>query len=171
MTGDKIILHSGSKSEHPEFTELAESLFSLIQYRSSIQRKCARLGEMECRFLNLLSNHSEAIRMNSLAELLDVSESRITRLVERMIKKGMVIKHLCNQDRRSWKVRTTKQGKEANLNVSAVSKEVQSELVASFPEDEREAIYRSVKTYIESFHKILQAKEAELESTQRTELK
>ena len=31
------------------FSRLAESLFSLIHYRSSVQKKCAQLGEMECR--------------------------------------------------------------------------------------------------------------------------
>jgi hypothetical protein len=50
------------------------------------------------------------------------------------------------------------------MNVSAVSMEVQSELMANLPEEEREAIYRCVKTYIETFHKILENKDAELEN-------
>ena len=51
-----------------------------------------------------------------------------------------------------------------NMNVSAVSMEVQSELMANLPEEEREAIYRCVKTYIQTFHKILENKDAELEN-------
>ena len=159
-----MVQHSGPKPDHPEFSELAESLFSLIHYRSSVQKKCARLGEMECRFLNLLACQEKPVRMNTLAELLGVSESRITRLVERMLKKGLVTKHRSAQDRRSWNVGISTQGLDANINVSAVSMEVQSELMANLPEEEREAIYRCVKTYIETFHKILENKDAELEN-------
>ena len=84
---------TGSLKKHPDFLGLAESLFSLIHYRSSVQKKCAQLGEMECRLLSLLADELEAVRMNELAERLGVSESRITRLVERMVKKGLLTKH------------------------------------------------------------------------------
>ena len=85
--------------KHPDFQD-CESLFSLIHYRSSVQKKCAQLGEMECRLL-ILADELEAVRMNELAERLGVSESRITRLVERMVKKGLVTKHRSTRDRRS----------------------------------------------------------------------
>ncbi len=64
--------------------------------------------------------------------------------------KGLVTKHRSAQDRRSWNVGISTQGLDANMNVSAVSMEVQSELMANLPEEEREAIYRCVKTYIET---------------------
>ena len=166
-----MVKHSGSKPEHPEFSELAESLFSLIHYRSSVQKKCAHLGEMECRFLNLLACQKEPIRMNTLAELLGVSESRITRLVERTVKKGLVTKHRSAHDRRSWKVDISTQGLDANMNVSAVSMEVQSELMSNLPEEEREVIYQCVKIYIETFHKILEKKDAALENANQTVLR
>ena len=64
---------TGSLEKQPDFPGLAESLFSLIHYRSSIQKKCAQLGEMECRLLNLLADELEALRMHELAEHLGVS--------------------------------------------------------------------------------------------------
>ena len=88
---------------------------------------------MECRLLHLLADELEAVRMNELAERLGVSESRITRLVERMVKKGLVTKHRSTRDRRSWEVGISWQGIDANVNVSAVSSEVQAELMARLP--------------------------------------
>ena len=105
-------------------------------------------------------------RMNELAERLGVSESRITRLVERMVKKGLVTTHRSTRDRRSWEVGISRQGIDANVNVSAVSSEVQAELMARLPDAEHELIYRNVKTYIETFHQVLENKDAELESSQ-----
>ena len=87
MKSNLLAEATGSLKKHPDFPGLAESLFSLIHYRSSVQKKCAQLGEMECRLLSLLADELEAVRMNELAERLGVSESRITRLVERMVKK------------------------------------------------------------------------------------
>ena len=81
---------------------------------------------MECRLLSLLADELEAVRMNELAERLGVSESRITRLVERMVKKGLVTKHRSTRDRRSWEVAISRQGIDTNVNVSAVSTEVQA---------------------------------------------
>ena len=75
---------------------------------------------MECRLLNLLADELEAVRMNELAERLGVSESRITRLVERMVKKGLVSKQRSTRDRRSWEVGISRQGIDTNVNVSAV---------------------------------------------------
>ena len=74
-----------------------------------------------------------------------VSESRITRLVERMVKKCLVTKHRSTRDRRSWEVGISRQGIDANVNVSAVSSEVQAELMARLPEAEHDMIYRNVK--------------------------
>ena len=121
---------------------------------------------MECRLLSLLAEELEAVRMNELAERLGVSESRITRLVERMVKKGLVTKHRSIRGRRSWDVSISQQGKDANVNVSAVSREVQAELMASLPEAEHELISRNVKTYIETYHQVLENKDTELESSQ-----
>ena len=116
--------------------------------------------------MSLLADELEAVRMNELAERLGVSESRITRLVERMVKKGLVTKHRSTRDRRSWEVGISRQGIDANVNVSAVSSEVQAELMARLPEAEHDMIYRNVKTYIETFHQVLENKDAELESSQ-----
>ena len=166
MKSNLLVDATGSFEKPPDFPGLAESLFSLIHFRSSVQKKCARLGEMECRFLSLLAEELEAVRMNELAERRGVSESRITRLVERMVKKGLVTKHRSILDRRSWEVAISRQGIAANVNVSAVSSEVQTELMASLPEAEHELIYRNVKTYIETFHQVLENKDAQLESSQ-----
>jgi len=165
MKSNLLAEATGSLEKHPDFPGLAESLFSLIHYRSSVQKKCARLGEMECRLLSLLAEELEAVRMNELAERLGVSESRITRLVERMVKKGLVTKHRSTRDRRSWEVGISRQGIDANVNVSAVSSEVQAELMARLPEAEHELIYHNVKTYIETFHQVLENKDTELESS------
>ena len=74
--------------------------------------------------LSLLADKLEAIRMNELAERLGVSESRITRLVERMVKKGLVTKHRSTRDRQAGEVGISRQGIDANVKVSAVSNEV-----------------------------------------------
>ena len=121
---------------------------------------------MECRLLSLLADELEAVRMNELAERLGVSESRITRLVERMVKKCLVTKHRSTRDRRSWEVAISRQGIDANANVSAVSSDVQAELMARLPEAEQDLIYQNVKTYIETFHQVLENKDTELESSQ-----
>lgn len=148
-----------------DYTALAESLFRLINYRSSVQKKCAHLGDMECRLLNLLLTLDEPATMNSLAELLQVSHSRITRLVDGMLKKGLVVKERSREDGRSRRVRISREGENAGRDLSGVIRELQETLVSRLPADKIDEIHRNVKLYIHTFHEILEEKDTEMELT------
>ncbi len=150
-----------------DYTALAESLFRLINYRSSVQKRCANLGDMECRFLNLLAGLEDPVSMNFLADQLRVSHSRITRLVDSMVKKGFVLKEQSLDDKRKWQVFISRDGADAYRSLSGVTRELQATLLSRLPPDRIDEIYRHVKLYIDTYHEILNEKDAELESVSR----
>lgn len=144
-----------------DLADLNETLCRLFCYRDTVQRKCANLGEMECRLLNLLTTLEEPVRMNSLSELLQVSDSRITRLIDTLVKKGLVDRTQSQQDRRVWQARISVAGNEATQHLSIQTGEIQRRLLARLPEGEIDNIFQSVQMYAELYRQVLQELENE----------
>ncbi len=156
-------------SEQPgceAFVELSNSLYRLFSFRGSVQRKCANLGEMECRLLTLLTAHDEPVRMNNLAERLQVSHSRVTRLIDSLVKKGLVSRIQSQRDRRSWQVKISAFGINATRHISDETRAIQERLIAQLPPDETAAIYRHLKTYVETYQRVLTEKDNEYSSAE-----
>lgn len=78
------------------------SLFQGIEQRLSEElRKSSDLGISEFRTLHhLLGRPEREIRMQELAEILQLSQSSTTRLVERLERKGFVTRDTCPSDGR-----------------------------------------------------------------------
>jgi DNA-binding MarR family transcriptional regulator len=142
-----------------DFAELNDQLCRLFTFRDRVQRKCANLGEMECRLLNLLAGFSEPVGMNSLAEALQVSHSRVTRLVDSLVKKGLVQRTQSQLDRRSWLVQLSGTGDDATRHVATESREIQEALISRLPEKELTTILRHVQHYVEAYRQVLQEKD------------
>ncbi len=149
------------KPGYLEFADLSDALYRLFSYRDNVQRKCANLGEMECRMLNLLSTYDEPVPMSVLAKALQVSHSRITRLMDSLVKKGLVSRNQSEEDRRSRRVMISAVGINATRHISDETREIQQRLIELLPPDEVGNIYRQVKLYIDSFHRVLHEKEGE----------
>ena len=156
-----------AKPGYLEFADLSESLYRMFSYRDNVQRKCANLGEMECRMLNLLSSFDEPTPMSVLAEALQVSHSRITRLMDSLVKKGLVSRNQSEEDRRSRRVVISAVGINATRHVSDETRQIQQRLIELLPPDELDSIHRHVKLYIDSFHKVLLEKEGEYSSSEQ----
>jgi MarR family transcriptional regulator, transcriptional regulator for hemolysin len=150
-----------NKPGYLEFADLSDALYRLFSYRDNVQRKCANLGEMECRMLNLLSTFDEPTPMSVLAEALQVSHSRITRLMDSLVKKGLVSRSQSEEDRRSRRVVISAVGINATRHITDETREIQQRLIDLLPPDEVDTVYHQVKLYIDSFHKVLHEKEGE----------
>ena len=63
--------------------------------------------------INLDSSPSQGLRMQELAERVFISQSGLTRAIERMVKSGLVEKRCCEEDRRGFLVASTAKGRAA----------------------------------------------------------
>ncbi|MCD4818818.1 MAG: MarR family transcriptional regulator [Candidatus Cloacimonetes bacterium] len=138
-----------------KYTKLSAELYQLCSRKQMIQRQCIGLGRMECELLNYLNKMDDAISMNELATQLKVSHSRITRIIDTLVKKKLVKRFPSKKDRRSWLAEITDQGEKANKQTILDFQSIQKDLLKKFPEDEVEQIYDCIKIYLEKFNEVL----------------
>lgn len=146
------------KKQLIKFSKLSKELNLLCLRKENITRKHLNLGRIECDLLQYLNELSTAVCMNDIAEKLNVSHSRITRLIDTLEEKGLVERFPSRRDRRSWLAKITKKGElTANETVNDLIL-IQEKLVQRFPEEEIETIYSHLLLYLRMYNDILNQK-------------
>ena len=120
------------------------------------QKACLQAGKMECQLLNHLYVVKEPINMNELAKVLNVSHSRITRIKDNLVSKKHVMRKPSEKDRRCWFAIITDKGKKLAENSRQTVVDHQKKIISQIPENEIEAVYKSLKSYVEKYEKVLQ---------------
>ena len=142
-----------------KFTKLSKEMNLLCVKRDTMIRKKLNLGRIECDLLQYLNELNTAVCMNDIAEKLNVSHSRITRLIDTLVHKGLVERFPSKRDRRSWLARITKKGKDtANETVKDIIK-IQEIIIENFPSEDVEEIFNHVMIYLRTYNEILKQKE------------
>ncbi len=145
-----------------KYAALSKEVYNLCSKKEMIRRKCLNLGRMECDLLNYLNNVEKAICMNDLSVELKVSHSRITRIIDTLVKKKLVKRFPSKKDRRSWLAEITEKGKKANQQTILDFMNIQEDLINRLPADKIEEIYQNIKLYLAAYQKALSEKEETL---------
>lgn len=145
-----------------KYAALSKDVYNLCSKKEMIRRKCLNLGRMECDLLNFLNNVDKPICMNDLSVELKVSHSRITRIIDTLVKKKLVKRFPSKKDRRSWLAEITDKGKKANQQTILDFMNIQEDLINRLPQDQVEEVYQHIKLYLAAYHKALSEKEATL---------
>ena len=112
-----------------KFAALNKEIYKLCSKNSLIHKKCIKLGRMECELLNFLSSIDVPVSMNEMARVLKVSHSRVTRIIDNLVKKKLVKRFPSKKDRRSWLCEITPLGLEANQDALNEFIEIQNRLI------------------------------------------
>ncbi len=142
-----------------QFPRLIKELNILCVKRENITRKNLNMGRIECDLLQYLNELNTAICMNDIAEKLNVSHSRITRLIDSLVEKGLVERAPSKRDRRSWLAKITKAGKRAAAITVDDLLQIQEKLIEKFPSDNLETIFNHVLAYLKTYNEVLKEKE------------
>lgn len=138
-----------------KYAELSKSVYSLCSKKEMIRRKCLNLGRMECDLLNFLGNVEKPVCMNDLSVELKVSHSRITRIIDTLVKKKLVKRFPSKKDRRSWLAEITDKGIKANQQTILDFMNIQEDLINRLPKDQVDEIYKYINLYLTAYHEAL----------------
>jgi len=144
-----------------KYAELSKQIYQLCSKKEMILRKCLNLGRMECDLLNYLTVIEKPVCMNDLSVEMKVSHSRITRIIDTLVKKKLVKRFPSKRDRRSWLAEVTEKGKKTNKQTILDFMNLQEDLISKLKKDNPETIYKCVKFYVDSYLEALSEKEAE----------
>ncbi len=141
------------------FTKLSKELNILCVKREIMTRKNLNLSRIECDLLQYLSDLNTAVCMNDIAEKLNVSHSRITRLIDTLVDKGLVERSPSKRDRRSWLAKITKKGRRTSDETINDLIQIQEKLEEKFPSEDIELIFNHVVVYLKTYNELLKEKE------------
>jgi DNA-binding MarR family transcriptional regulator len=86
--------------------------------------------------------------MNELSKILDIDNSAITRLVDRLEKAGLAQRTMNSADRRQYLIGITEKGREQSAKAKNISKQANDKIKDGFTDSE----VKIFKTVIESFY-------------------
>lgn len=121
------------------------------------QKACLQAGKMECQLLNHLFMVKTPVNMNELAKVLSVSHSRITRIMDNLVSKKLVMRKPSEKDRRCWFAIITEKGKKLAENSRQTVVDHQKKIITQIPEKDVDEVYKALKTYVEKYEEVLKA--------------
>ncbi len=147
------------KKKIANFLKISQELYLLFSENDSLQRHCIKIGRMECSLIQFLYRVKKPVCMNDLAEQLCVSHSRITRIVDNLVKKGLVKRYPSMEDRRKWFTEITDAGRNTAQHAEEENNSLQKQIIEAIPEDDFDTIVDSLEKYIKAFRTTIALKE------------
>jgi len=138
-----------------KFHELITRLQMVLSEIDYAQKACLQAGRMECMLLNYLYKVNGPVNMNELAKELNVSHSRITRIMDNLVAKQLVIREPSEEDRRCWFAMITEKGKKLAANSLQTVLDQQAKILKKIPTKDVESVYKALQLYVDKYEEIL----------------
>ncbi len=143
-------------ANYPEkFHELITRLQVILSDIDYSQKACLQAGKMECHLLNYLHSIKSPANMNELAKVLNVSHSRVTRIMDNLVAKKLVTRKPSEQDRRCWFAMITDKGSKLAENSQQTVVDHQKKIISKISEKNLDDIYKAFKTYVDKYEEVL----------------
>lgn len=126
---------------------VTKEIAQLMNNFEFMQKKCSKLGRVECNLLHYLITVDRQVSMKELAKHLAVTHSRITHLMDSLIRKNFIIRLASDDDRRVFYAEITKEGKD--MVHKHVSESVKSfnKILGKLEDQELDNIYEALQLW------------------------
>lgn len=130
----------------------------ILDFLYELKKKCisnddvflsqSDLTQAEYHFFIALGSFDE-INSNAVAKKMDLSLSRISRVIDKLVNKGYLSRTIDNSDRRAIKLELTKEGKKVKSEIEDYRKECELKIMKNVSSTELETIKKSFNTILE----------------------
>ncbi|HSP87580.1 MAG TPA: MarR family transcriptional regulator [Ignavibacteriaceae bacterium] len=146
---------TNTKTALPEATQLADLTFKLL---ANCQEKEARLAEQygltqaEFRCLRLFGSR-ESSNNKAIAERMNLSPSRLTRIIDGLVQKTYMIREIDADDRRNMRVTLSKQGTEIVERLNKAYIGIHKEILDEIEEPQHEPLITAMTHLLSGLEK------------------
>jgi DNA-binding MarR family transcriptional regulator len=162
-TNNKNKIQEIKMTNYPEkFHDLVTRLQVVLTDIDYAQKACLQAGRMECMLLNYLFSKGEPANMNELSRALNVSHSRVTRIMDNLVNKKLVTRRPSDVDRRCWFAIITPKGSKLAENSQKTVLDQQESLLDKIPQKDIDDVYKAFKKYVEKYEEVLKETMIEL---------
>ena len=138
-----------------EFIELTERMQKLFQDRDNSYTLCVVIGEIECALLRFLHKINRPLRMREISKMYEISNAKVTRVLNKLVQMGFVERYHSENDRRSWFARITDEGSKMAENTKYKLSKFQQEVLELIPKEEIDKTYDYLKLFVDAYEKII----------------
>lgn len=137
-----------------EFVNVLDLLHESILSRDAMLKLCPGLTKIDCFLLQFLYSTTEKVIMNDLAEVLNVSHSRVTRIMDNLCKLNLAQRELSEEDRRRWYASLTPEGIVLAEKIKMSLVEHQVQVLQMIPEDKLDEMLELLIVYSNAFTRV-----------------
>ncbi|HOE91082.1 MAG TPA: MarR family transcriptional regulator [Candidatus Cloacimonadota bacterium] len=136
--------------------EVTNKIAKLMGNVEFMQRKCSKLGRVECNLLHILLHTNSIITMKELAGKLGVTHSRITHLIDSLERKDLVVRKQSDTDRRIFYTQINDKGKKMVEKYTIESVDKYNKMLSKLTDNERLSIYEALNLWLNLLKKMPQ---------------
>ena len=138
-----------------KFHDLINRLQKVISEIDYSQKACMQAGKMECQLLHYLYGTSAPVNMNELARVLNVSHSRVTRIMDNLVEKNLVSRKPSEEDRRCWYATITERGRKMAQASQQTVIDQQEKILKFLTPSNVEPVLKAFEQYVKAYEKVL----------------
>jgi DNA-binding MarR family transcriptional regulator len=139
-----------------KFHDLINRLQKVISEIDYSQKACMQAGKMECQLLHYLYGTSAPVNMNELAKVLNVSHSRVTRIMDNLVDKALVTRRPSEEDRRCWYAEITQRGRKMAEASQQTVIDQQEKIIKFLTADKVDGVIKAFELYVKAYEKVLE---------------
>lgn len=139
-----------------KFHELITRLQKVVTEIDFSQKACMQTGKMECQLLHYLYGCSGPVNMNELANVLNVSHSRITRIMDNLVDRLLVSRRPSEEDRRCWYAEITPRGRKMSAASQQTVIDQQEKIAKYIAPANIESVIKAFEQYVKAYEKVLE---------------
>jgi len=139
-----------------KFHDLINRLQKVMTEIDYSQKACMQTGKMECQLLHYLFGVAGPVNMNELAKVLNVSHSRITRIMDNLVDRALVTRRPSEEDRRCWFAEITQKGKKMAEASQQTVIDQQEKIIKFLPAANVESVLKAFEQYVKAYEKVLE---------------
>ena len=152
MKKEKKALHPYAEKYH----DLLNRLQLVVAEVDYSQKACMQAGKMECQLMHYLSACTGPVNMNELAKVLNVSHSRVTRIMDNLVEKELVSRRPSEEDRRCWYAVITPKGRKMSEASQQTVMDQQDKIIHLLTPAKAEEIFKAFDQYVKAYEKVLE---------------
>lgn len=143
------------KNAGQDFFSLTNDISNIMYNFDFMNKKCTQLGRVECNLLFYMLKADKQVNMKELADFLNVTHSRITHLMDSLIKKGFIDRIASSEDRRMYYALITEEGRDIVNKHIKESVKMYNTILAQISDDNLTGIYDALNTWKEFLQELL----------------
>jgi DNA-binding MarR family transcriptional regulator len=139
-----------------EFVNVLDLLHSNMSIRDTVLKNCPDITKIDCFLLQFLYNSKSKVIMNDLADIMQVSHSRVTRLMDNLCTLNLAKREHSEEDRRQCYAVLTLEGEYRAKMISDDIINHQKKVLSLIPKEKLDEMLEYLILYAKAFEKVTQ---------------